>query len=121
MSARFETIASDQTVLQLGYVKPNRLTPMISNVNARQLLDDVERRVTQPYDDRQKGDWLVDGIDCEILEPGATEWQRGKVRLRVSLEFCPSHAVHAEVSKPSSAGSLTALLDDILQIADDWG
>lgn len=36
--------------------------------------------------ERQKG-WFGEGIDCEILKPGAKSWQKGKVR--VILEFCP--------------------------------
>ncbi|OKH33930.1 hypothetical protein NIES2119_21795 [[Phormidium ambiguum] IAM M-71] len=33
--------------------------------------------------------WFYTGIDCERLKPGTKNWQKGKVRIRVSLEFCP--------------------------------
>jgi len=31
--------------------------------------------------------WFGEGIDCEVLKLGAKGWQKGKVRIRVSLEF----------------------------------
>ena len=33
--------------------------------------------------------WFGDGIDCEALKIGAKGWQKGKVTIRVIVEFCP--------------------------------
>lgn len=33
--------------------------------------------------------WNQSGIKAEILEPKSATWQKGKVRIRVILEFCP--------------------------------
>ncbi|MFM9267169.1 KGK domain-containing protein [Tychonema sp. BBK16] len=33
--------------------------------------------------------WFGDGIDCEALKIGAKGWQKGKVKIRVTIEFCP--------------------------------
>ena len=33
-------------------------------------------------------DWINDGVDCQILKP-SKNWQKGKLRMKVSLEFCP--------------------------------
>lgn len=33
--------------------------------------------------------WFDEGIDCEILKVGAKDWQKGKVRLKVTFEFIP--------------------------------
>ncbi|NEU72786.1 KGK domain protein [Hassallia byssoidea VB512170] len=49
-------------------------------------------------------DWLGDGIDCEILKIGAKGWQKGKIKIRVSVEFCPDEP---EITEPESP------LDDI--------
>ena len=35
-----------------------------------------------------KGGWN-NSIDAEILEPKSEKWKKGKVRMRVVLEFCP--------------------------------
>jgi hypothetical protein len=33
-------------------------------------------------------DWINNGVDCQILKP-SKNWQKGKLRMKVSLEFCP--------------------------------
>lgn len=35
-----------------------------------------------------QGNWNQ-GVDAEILEPKSGEWKKGKMRMRVILEFCP--------------------------------
>lgn len=62
-------------------------------------------------------EWFMDGIDCEVLKIGAKGWQKGKVKIKleVSLEFCPDEPVlkessasnEPEISQPESP------LDDI--------
>ena len=52
--------------------------------------------------------WLEDGIDCEILAPGAKGWQKGKMRLNVNVEveFISNEPETAEPESP---------LDDLRQ------
>jgi hypothetical protein len=38
--------------------------------------------VNEPY-----ARWFGDGIDCEILNLGSKSWKKGKVRIKVSVEF----------------------------------
>ncbi|MBD2014467.1 KGK family protein [Microcoleus sp. FACHB-53] len=38
--------------------------------------------VNEPY-----ARWFGDGIDCEMLNLGSKSWKKGKVRIKVSLEF----------------------------------
>ena len=45
------------------------------------------------------GDWFHKGKECEILKLGSTGWQKGKVRLKVIVEFCPDEP---ELSEPES-------------------
>lgn len=33
--------------------------------------------------------WFREGIDCEILQPNSPGWKKGKIRLKVVLEFHP--------------------------------
>ncbi len=54
--------------------------------------------------------WYTKGTDCEILKIGAKDWQKGKVRIRVSVEFIPDEPEieeTAEITLPESP------LDDI--------
>jgi KGK domain len=32
--------------------------------------------------------WFKNGIECEILKPNSTGWQKGKFRIKVTVEFC---------------------------------
>jgi hypothetical protein len=34
-------------------------------------------------------DWFDEGENCEILRVGGKGWQKGKMRIRLTLEFCP--------------------------------
>ncbi len=47
-----------------------------------------------------------EGVPCEILCPGKSDWQKGKVRVAVYLEFCPDEP---EVSDDSLDGIRQAI------------
>jgi hypothetical protein len=34
-------------------------------------------------------DLFKQGINCEVLKVGAKGWQKGKIQLKITLEFCP--------------------------------
>jgi hypothetical protein len=42
--------------------------------------------------------WTDQGVKCEILKPG-NNWQAGKARIKVSLEFCPDEPEIEEIPK----------------------
>ena len=44
--------------------------------------------------------WFTDGIDCEILKVGSIGWEKGKVRLKVSLEFIADEPEEIEPESP---------------------
>lgn len=52
--------------------------------------------------------WFGSGVDCEILNLGDRTWKKGKIRLKVTLEFCQ------EVTESSATSSA---LDSIRQIS----
>lgn len=64
---------------------------------------------------RNKGEWLNGGVSCEILSPGAKGWQKGKVKFRVTLEFCPDEPEVEEISESSKSeiSQSESPLDDI--------
>ncbi|WP_019507217.1 KGK domain-containing protein [Pleurocapsa sp. PCC 7319] len=51
-------------------------------------------------------------VDAEILEPQSREWQKGKIRMRVILEFCPDEP---EEVKNDNLSQNSDSLDDIRQ------
>jgi hypothetical protein len=48
--------------------------------------------------------WIDEGLECEVLNLGANPWKKGKVRVKVTVEFCPDKP---EITEPESP------LDDI--------
>jgi KGK domain len=53
------------------------------------------------------------GVDAEILEPQSGEWKKGKVRMRVILEFCPDEPEEVKIEHTQENANS---LDDIRQI-----
>ncbi len=51
------------------------------------------------------------GVEAEVLTPRSGEWKKGKVRMRVILEFCPDKPEVKNDNVPQNANSL----DDIRQ------
>lgn len=57
---------------------------------------------------------LIDkGINCEILKIGSNGWQKGKFRIKITLEFCPDEPEPQE--KPQITQSESPL-DDLRQM-----
>lgn len=50
---------------------------------------------------------LEQGVDGEVLRIGAKGWQKGKIRIRISVEFCPDEMEIAQTESP---------LDDLRQM-----
>ncbi|MFB2974681.1 KGK domain-containing protein [Microseira sp. BLCC-F43] len=62
--------------------------------------------------------WFDDGLDCEILRPGAKGWQKGTVRIKVTLEFCPDEP-EIEETPPNEQPEISETespLDDLRQL-----
>lgn len=60
-------------------------------------------------------DWFEQGIDCEILKPDAKGWRKGKIRIKVSVEFCPEEVEDLIEVTDSVDGTSDSSLDDIRQ------
>jgi KGK domain len=58
-----------------------------------------------------RGAWNT-SVEAEILEPQSGEWKKGKVRMRVILEFCPDEPEEAKIDNVQQS---TNSLDDIRQ------
>lgn len=58
-----------------------------------------------------RGNWH-EGVEAEILEPESGKWKKGKMRMRVILEFCPDEP--EEIEKDLSQQDNNSL-DDIRQ------
>lgn len=69
-------------------------------------------RGTIPSDDKHS--WFGEGVSCEILQPSKT-WKKGKVRIKITLEFCPDEPETPEppVSNQQKLSKPESSFDDI--------
>lgn len=65
--------------------------------------------------------WFREGIDCELLKIGAKGWQKGKVRIRLTLEFCPddSEVAGTVASNDPEIAPSESPLDDIRRMMNE--
>ncbi|MDX2097793.1 MAG: KGK domain-containing protein [Leptolyngbyaceae cyanobacterium bins.59] len=66
--------------------------------------------------------WCRDGVDCEILKLGSADWQPGKIRIRVSVEFVPDEPelpADAETQEPLEQAA--SPLDEIRKLTIEPG
>ncbi|MCC5634321.1 KGK domain protein [Nostoc sp. CHAB 5844] len=50
-------------------------------------------------------DWFTRDVECETLKMGAKGWQKGKFRIKITLEFCldePEIEQTSEITEPES-------------------
>ncbi|MBD2387679.1 KGK domain-containing protein [Cylindrospermum sp. FACHB-282] len=61
---------------------------------------------------------LGDGLDCEVLKIASQGWQKGKLRIKVTLEFIPDEPEieqETEITEPESP------LDDLRRMMNEEG
>lgn len=93
----------------------HQLNGQLSSYQGIRINDSIlaPKGVNEPY-----ARWFRDGIDCEILNLGSKGWKKGKVRIKVSVEFYvkeqeDSETIESdalEISPPESP------LDDLRQM-----
>lgn len=64
--------------------------------------------------------WFSKGVPCEILSPKNNGWRKGKVRIKVILEFCPDEpeAEETNLINNTEINQAKSPLDDIRQIVN---
>lgn len=98
MQDKFETIQCSSAVIALKYRQQNWAEPHDPMFRADELCQKVAATVIAHTEFRHR--WFIHGIECELLELGATKWRKGKVRIKVSLEFCPDESeIETEISE----------------------
>jgi hypothetical protein len=81
----------------------------------------IQDRVLIPtgkHQDYQR--WFTEGINCDLLKLGYPKWKKGKVRIKVSVEFYVEEQdeVEADNSDRSQINQLESPLDDLRRVID---
>lgn len=96
MEYGFEPLDSEEAVLSIPEHNERsffishpmfKLGELLKKMNAQIIGINIDEwHKDDAYRERKK--WHNEGVNCEILQPGGN-WKKGKVRIRISLEFCP--------------------------------
>jgi KGK domain len=96
MSFAFHPIDDAETVVQLSNHREigNVISPLcqvhdlleIAEVSIFNRFSNAQTSAPSTLSQVQEAHWLRHGVECQILQPG-NHWRRGRIRLRVTLEF----------------------------------
>lgn len=100
---------NDDDVISLGnntykIAKLNKaIVESCNNTLGRTLISETNQRRVK-LDDRlnanDHGKLFNEGIDCEILKTDAKGWQKGKFKVRVSIEFLVEDTEETQIESP---------------------
>jgi KGK domain len=84
------------------------------NLTTDEFKKTISRKISIPEDIRKK--ILHTGLDCEVLKFQSKEWLSGKIKIKLSIEFCPNED---ELEKLELAKSIELEKDNIQSPLDD--
>lgn len=65
-----------------------KLSKLIEGIKCK-LVDVSSHDLYQEGKETKKKKWIDDGVEVEILKVGSLAWQKGKLKVKVTVEFCP--------------------------------
>lgn len=89
------------------------ITSAFRSGGIKELTGNLQHQRSNPFNDHN---FFYTGTPCEILEPDGREWRKGKVRLKITLEFCPDQ--DEDIHPLNSEHGIDSDLDEIRQIAN---
>jgi len=100
-----------KSILKLSKLKSAIVSVILSN-SLQELNNILVSEGGGKVPTRNPTDLIDGGVYCEILQPGKN-WQEGKLRIKVTLEFCPDEPEIEEIKEPESP------LDDLRRMIND--
>lgn len=132
MAGRFELVeCNDDDVLSFGEetFKVGKLRKAISkffNCDIGENLNDnlsyegvrINKKIIMTNNDRSEYQrWFSNGIDCEILNLGSKSWKKGKVGIKINVEFYIEEEDYAENnSERPQSSQLESPLDELRRV-----
>ncbi len=115
MDNKFNPLECKDDVLSIENFDRDRIILNHPMFKVRQFTDEAERLLMQGFSDGRQIRWFIHGVDCELLKLGAKKWQKGKVKLKITLEFCSDEPEIEEKAaiNPTEISELESPLDDI--------
>ncbi len=93
----------------------SNLESAVQDLSKTQLLKINTNEYNARLNCSQQQQWFGNGINCEALKIGAKGWQKGKVKIRVIVEFCPDEPEVEETpeNNQSETSQPESPLDDL--------
>lgn len=92
---KFQTIENKSHAVKINDTHVSRFFVSESMFKLEELIEGIQcKLINMSLNDFRNQEninkrWIEDGVEVEILKIGALSWQTGKLRLKVSIEFCP--------------------------------
>ena len=106
-----DVLSYNNLLFKIGYFK-STLESIFSHVIPKQLTDELEKRGLNIRPSREQACgrgktyvdnseiWFEKGVDFKILRAGSEGWQKGKMKIKVTLEFSPDEPEEIEPESP---------------------
>jgi hypothetical protein len=123
MEDKFKILDSEQgdvvidfngATFKLSQLASAMLVVMLTN-NLEELNNRLISQGSAKFPSYKYDHWLRQGVNCEVLKPGKN-WQKGKARIKVSIEFCPDEP---EIEETPEIKEPESPLDDLRRKIND--
>jgi hypothetical protein len=106
---QFKPTIGEEDVISLKNCSPNNVIMYNHTLKVKQAIRYCLMKILEvsKFSDLENNDsykprmkWIDEGLECEVLNLGANQWKKGKVRIKVSFEFCPDEPEISEYESP---------------------
>ncbi|NEP40964.1 MAG: KGK family protein [Okeania sp. SIO2H7] len=97
---------------KVGVLKQAMNNSFNKNLNYS-LRDQLERNGVRLPKHFNEQEWFDEGIDCEVLNLGSTEWKKGKAKVKFSVEFYVETEEDEEILDEPEINEPESPLDDL--------
>jgi hypothetical protein len=122
MSEEF-AVLDEQEIMRVAYDSLGRELNLNNNgfdsllITTEQFRSAIQRRVAVSRE--KKSDLFNEGADCEVLKLGSKDWQKGKIRVKMIVEFCPDEPEEIEEEEAAAESQNGELEDNDFDSLDD--
>ena len=89
---KYLTDCDDKDVISFNsnkWLSISKIKKVIHQSFAQSGIDSVRTHTSNNCDYGISHHWFLEGEECEILRAGSKGWQKGKIKINVTLEFVP--------------------------------
>jgi hypothetical protein len=106
---QFKPTIGEEDVISLEENSPDNVVMYNHTLKVKNIIDYCLQQILGVSEFKQlqensyykpRAKWIDEGVECEVLNLGANQWKKGKVRIKISFEFCPDEPEISEYESP---------------------